>query len=86
MSYFRATSYFGDVTSGLPVDFAFWSTPGYGTVQLKREMKILNPKRVLMHLALGVMNLLRNKSLELMTIIHHPLEELEKKTRKPKGG
>jgi len=40
---------------------------------LKREMKIPNPKRVLMHLALGVVNLLKNKALELINTINHPL-------------
>ena len=50
--------------------------------KMVREMKIPNPKRVLMHLALGVMNLLRNKALELMNTINHSLGELEKKDKK----
>jgi len=35
-----------------------------------------------MHLALGEMILLGIKTLELMTIINHPLRELEKKENK----
>jgi len=49
---------------------------------LKREMKIPNPKRVLMHLALGGNNLLRNKALELMNTINHPLGKLERKEKR----
>ena len=36
-----------------------------------------------MHLALGKMILLGDKILELMTIINHPLGELEEKDKKP---
>ena len=35
-----------------------------------------------MHLALGKMNLLGNKVLELMNTINHPIGELERKEKK----
>jgi len=48
-------------------------------------MNTINPKKILMHLALGEMILLGNKVLELMNTINHPLGELEKKALRRLG-